>query len=1182
MKVLIKIDKTMKKITLLFLVTLLLGIMPVGAKVIHLLPTPQEVEENVAAEDFALGREVRVSDPTETIALTRFLEETGCTLTTKGTAPMIEVEQVDRIEGAYDYELYGYDNEAYTITVSADKIRITAVDPIGVIRAAQTLTQLAEGYDGATPAIEAVNITDWPAFKLRGLMHDVGRSFLSVDEIKKELDLLARFKVNTFHFHLTENQAWRFEVKQYPELTQSTYMTRFEGEFYTQEQCTDIERYAAERGIIVIPEIDMPGHSQAFVRAMGFDMQSSQGVEVLKDVLDEVAVVFPLAPYIHIGADEVSITNYTFLSTMTSKLHDLGKKVVCWNPIANNATISKTQFDMTQMWSSGGKKITGLPNIDCRYNYVNHFDVYADLVGIYKSNIYYVQQGSPEVAGTITAVWNDRKTPTQRDIIIQNNVYANTLASAERAWIGGGKQYIEDGGTVLPNSGSEFNEFVDWERRFLFHKAHSLKDEPIPYVKQTNIRWRITDAFPNNGNKNAVFPPEESEEMQESYEYNGKTYGTGLATGGGIYLRHTWGTIIPTYYSNPQINHTAYAWTWVHSPKAQTVGAQIEFQNYGRSEKDPAPAQNNWDRKGSRVWVNGEEILPLPWDNSGKNITNEVDLMNENFTARPVVTIELKEGWNKVFLKLPYVDCGVRLNKWMFTFVLTDIEGKNAVEGLTYSPSKTMDVVAEQVAGIIGEIQSFVEEVVGDEPGLYPASTAEELLAVVAEVEATLGEDMSEAERTEQMNQLQTAFETFKDTYQEGGVNMPKVSNSEAVYYYTMKTPNRGNRYMTSRGTSNTLVGNTSTSNASYWRFEERADGTYNIINYSDNSYLNPSTAHNSAMRPSATEPSKGWELTLSSQPGLFIVTSGTNMELNQTTQDHSWQIFNWGWENGVANKSDDGCLYELRKVDDISTPDPVDPVDPNAPVYTAVDLELSGSAPIRVPDEFAQPILTANEVSVVVDFTVNTVSHHMAFAAASDTTAATSFFATLLNNDTNGTGFGVRWGDGGECLTARDDNNPVVGFRRQVVLSMTNTTLRPYLDGTLLRDNINEGASPWTMTFSEVNNVNALYIGGFKTSNNENKYPFSGTIHSIRFYLQNLSAEDVAGLSYDDLKPTVAIEDIFAPEFNVQVVDRVVVCNVPFTLYSIDGCMMPQGTRLPVGIYVVKTNVGSCKVAVH
>lgn len=201
------------------------------------------------------------------------------------------------------------------------------------------------------------------------------------------------------------------------------------------------------------------------------------------------------------------------------------------------------------MWATSGKVVKGVTNIDCRYNYTNHFDVYADLVGIYKSNIYYEQQGTNEVAGTISAAWNDTKTRTDADIVKQNNLYANVLASAERAWRGGGKQYIEKGGTLLPNSGEEFEEFADFERRFLFHKNHSLQNEPIAYVRQTNVRWRITDPFPNGGNKDLALPPETSEAdvLPSSFVYNGQTYATHLATGAGIYLRHIWHPTLPSF-----------------------------------------------------------------------------------------------------------------------------------------------------------------------------------------------------------------------------------------------------------------------------------------------------------------------------------------------------------------------------------------------------------------------------------------------------------------------------------------------------------------------------------------------------------------------------------------------------------------------------------------------------------
>lgn len=900
----------------------------VQAKVIHLLPKPQVITET--GETFALGRDVTIAyegGAEKCALLEEFFTGNNCNIVTSGGVP-VTVTIVESITNAYDYTLEGFENEAYTLTITANAINITAVKPIGIIRAAQTLTQLAEGYDGIA-ALETVNITDWAAFKLRGFMHDVGRSFISVDEIKTHIELLSRFKVNCFHWHFTENQAWRFEVKAYPELTSTESMTRFEGKYYTQKECKEVDEYAKKHGITIIPEIDMPGHSDAFERAMGFSMQTDNGVAVLTTVLSEIAEVFPDAPYIHIGADEETITYDNFLGIMTDHIHSLGKRVVVWNPI-HGVNISNTDTDMTQMWSSSGNKIAGRPNIDCRYNYTNHFDIFADVVGIYRSNIYYVEKGNSEVAGTISAYWNDRKTPTEEDIVKQNNMYANVIASAERAWIGGGKQYIETGGTMLPNSGEEFDEFVDWERRFLFHKANSLKDEPIPYVKQTNVRWRITDAFPNGGDASAVFPPEEAGKststaiMDESFDYDGATYYTGMATGAGIYLRHTWGNnIIPTYFGSTNYsNVTAYAWTYVYSPIEQTVGAQIEFQNYGRSEKDKAPDNGNWDRKGSNIWINGTRIAPPTWTNAGKNINNEVDLGNENFTARTPIAVTLKQGWNKVFIKLPYVSAnGVRLNKWMFTCVFTDTNGKNAVDGLIYSPNQCKDDATERVAAKISEIKRDKGAYIGTAVGMWPESAATTIDEKIAEIEATYSTTMSEEQRDTQITELTTAWTTFVASLNSNNMNQPIASTDEKETYYQMCTPLRNNRYPTSYGAAADIVGESTATNASTWKFVKRTDGSFDIVNAIDNTYISPASNNNTALKTVAAQPSAGWTIKAADTKGYVIITSG-NAQFNQTNNSTlGWKVYNWG---SGTNTSDTGCQYKIIDVTATFTPDDV------------------------------------------------------------------------------------------------------------------------------------------------------------------------------------------------------------------------------------------------------------------
>lgn len=1083
--------------------TAILAVAPATAKVTHLLPKPQSV--TVEEGSFALGRAVSINDATDCKALLRFFEEHGCTVENNAQAT-VNVEIVDFIAEAYDYDLFGFENEGYKIEITADAVNITAITPTGVIRAAQTLTQLAEGYDGEA-ALELVQIVDWPAFKLRGFMHDVGRSFISIDELKKHIELLSRFKINVFHWHFTENQAWRFEVKAYPQLTSDAAMTRFAGMYYTQEQCRELDEYAAERGIIIIPEIDMPGHSEAFTRAMGHDMQTASGVAELQVILEEVATVFPRAPYIHIGADEKSITYPNFLKTMTSKVHSLGKNVVVWNPISGVTINANSGFNMektmTQMWSTAGTKISGIPNIDCRYNYTNHFDVFADLVGIYKSNIYYEDKGSKEVAGTISAYWNDRKTPTQEDIIKQNNMYANVLASAERAWIGGGKQYIETGGTVLPSSGDEFDEFADWERRFLFHKANSLKDQPIPYVKQTNVRWKITDAFPNNGVAGKQLPPE-TEGLKDSYTLDGVTYGTGMATGAGIYLRHTWGGIIPTYFSNPQLNTTAYAWTYVYSDKEQTVGAQIEFQNYGRSEKDAAPDKGKWDRKGSRIWLNDEEIMPPTWDNTGVSINNEVDLRNENFTARKPIAVTLNEGWNKVFLKLPYVSAdGVRLNKWMFTFVLTDLDGRNAVDGLIYSPNKCLDEASEQIAATISEIKTFRNSVVGTLPGYYPESTAAKLDAKIAELEATFSQTLTPEERAEQIAALDAVYQEFRNNYASTGINKP-VANT----YYHLCTPLRENRYPTSYGANNYIVGETTASKASAWEFVTRNDGTYDIVNAADGTYISPVASYNSGLKTVVASPSTGWSIKPADEPGYVIITSGT-VQFNQTNNSTlGYRVYNWG---GGSNLTDTGCKYKFLAAEVTETPAPV--------AALAIGGLEDAAYPFRLSDADADKVFSIENLTIALDITMGATTDNEAFICASDTTQASEdsdytgstflavgtqnarlkYFLTAKNGD---------WYTRGSGLDAGSNHKIVV------LMDKDNAIYSAYIDG-----NVASGGLPPYQDFNHLNgNNNAhIYIGGGR-NNAGNKYVFSGKIRSVQFFDYALTDEEIAVINYDNV----------------------------------------------------------------
>jgi hexosaminidase len=238
--------------------------------------------------------------------------------------------------------------EAYRLRVDPTAVVLSAATPAGIFYATQTLRQLlpveVEGGlagDGLVDgwSIPAVEIADAPRFRYRGMHLDVGRHMFPVEFIKKYLDLLALYKLNTFHWHLTEDQGWRIEIEKYPRLTEIGAYRRetileknFEpfvgdgvpyGGFYTQEEIRDVVAYAAERHITVIPEIEMPGHSLAALAAYPelactegpFEVGTRWGVyddvycpseatfAFLEDVLTEVLELFP-SRYIHIGGDE--------------------------------------------------------------------------------------------------------------------------------------------------------------------------------------------------------------------------------------------------------------------------------------------------------------------------------------------------------------------------------------------------------------------------------------------------------------------------------------------------------------------------------------------------------------------------------------------------------------------------------------------------------------------------------------------------------------------------------------------------------------------------------------------------------------------------------------------------------------------------------------------------------------
>ncbi|MEI8058908.1 MAG: family 20 glycosylhydrolase [Ferruginibacter sp.] len=317
--------------------------------------------------------------------------------------------------------------EAYQITVDQKSIQIKAYTKHGIFDAIQTFKQLSPANE-----ISACVINDAPAFSWRGFMVDVGRNYQSVKQLQQQIEVMANYKLNIFHFHLTEDIAWRLQSKRYPRLTQSNLMLRNEGKYYSLKDLKTLIDFCKERYITLVPEIDMPGHSASFKRAMGVDMQSDAGTIICKNIITELCQEFDF-PYLHIGGDEVKITNKQFLPQMVSVVQGTGKKVIAWNPGGN---VPLGTF--LQMWNGNTKVTSGFPAIDSRHLYLNHFDPLEAVVTIFNHKICDTVSGDDNKLGATLCNWPDRKIEKEADAINMNAVYPAMLAFAERCWKGGG------------------------------------------------------------------------------------------------------------------------------------------------------------------------------------------------------------------------------------------------------------------------------------------------------------------------------------------------------------------------------------------------------------------------------------------------------------------------------------------------------------------------------------------------------------------------------------------------------------------------------------------------------------------------------------------------------------------------------------------------------------------------
>lgn len=401
--------------------------------------------------------------------------------------------------------------EAYLLEVTPKLITITASSEVGMFYAVQSLLQLfpVEVFSSAKQSIKKWEVTcqiiiDQPKYAFRSFMLDSGRQFQSVEFIKRYLDFMALLKMNVFHWHLTEGQGWRIEIKKYPLLTSvgsNVAKGKEQNGFYTQEDIRDIVAYAKSKHITVIPEIDVPGHSEAALTAypeytcfqkapesvMSFSSHlfcagNENTYDFLENVLDEICELFP-GEYIHLGGDEAPKKDWNRCEKCQNKIvveglhnsHDLqlyfskrlanylkkkNKKVIFWGDVVYQEGTKLPDNVVVEWWNWRRHKDTALKNAIKRghqviagsnyYSYLN-FPVTPwsrykenrtfDLKTIYEQNPSDLENPNALVLGMSASLWTDWHV---QEHMIDRRVFPRIYALTEQMWHVGERLSFDD------------------------------------------------------------------------------------------------------------------------------------------------------------------------------------------------------------------------------------------------------------------------------------------------------------------------------------------------------------------------------------------------------------------------------------------------------------------------------------------------------------------------------------------------------------------------------------------------------------------------------------------------------------------------------------------------------------------------------------------------------------------
>lgn len=424
--------------------------------------------------------------------------------------------------------------EGYLLDINEEAVTITAAQNAGLFYGIQSLRQMfpAEIEKGSLAGeifLREVSIQDKPAYSWRGSMVDVARSFFGPEYLKRHIDRMALYKMNRLHLHLTDDQGWRIEIKSKPKLTEvgsKGSVTGGNSGFLSQEEYKEIQEYALARNIILIPEIDMPGHIYSALVSYPelncdenaninpqlaippdlypgyevgwsrFCLDKPETYEFVTDVLQEL-VNITKGPWIHIGGDEIEDTLYEdFVVKADSIVRQMGKTSIGWEEVTK-AEVSDSMI--SQQWHGKAKSVVDAPVIAsiCSSFYLDHANYpgqpntlnWCKEDGVSLENVYSFTTDNPKVIGVEAPVWTEHVLNNE---MMDDRFWPRLIAVAEVGWtrdelrnFTNFKDRLQAHGLRLQKMGIHFHPTpgIDWGTREISEESTSVFSSYTPQVR---------------------------------------------------------------------------------------------------------------------------------------------------------------------------------------------------------------------------------------------------------------------------------------------------------------------------------------------------------------------------------------------------------------------------------------------------------------------------------------------------------------------------------------------------------------------------------------------------------------------------------------------------------------------------------------------------------------------------